>query len=406
MKSKTILVSLIAIFAVVLALNLVSALSVEFLTEVNGMDLGSTGNGKVPSLEVGSVIPVLVEIKNNEAVTLTDATVKVTLDKADFEVKTSKFDLPAGSSKTILVSMKIPATIKETLDKDDELQVKLSCDQGTAYSTAYDVLVQRKAYSLDLLSIDVSKIAIAGSSLSIDVVLKNRGSHRIDDAFVVARIPALDVEKKVYFSDLTPVDQDFDDGKQDAEERTISLKLPSDVKAGVYTLELEAYNDDASTTVTKSIAVSGSDQGSNVLVPVTAKDVASGASVSYDLIIVNAGNSIASYEIVPETSQNLVVSVSEPVVTVSAGSSKTVKVNVQAGNAMGTYNFAVNVNSQGQLVQKVNLVANVGKAGIATNNIVILTIVLAVVFVVLLIVLIVLLTRKPEKVEEFGESYY
>ena len=33
-------------------------------------------------------------------------------------------------------------------------------------------------------------------------------------------------------------------------------------------------------------------------------------------------------------------------------------------------------------------------------------IILAIIFVVLLIVLIVLLTRKPEKAEEFEESYY
>ncbi len=41
-----------------------------------------------------------------------------------------------------------------------------------------------------------------------------------------------------------------------------------------------------------------------------------------------------------------------------------------------------------------------------TSPIVVLTIILAIVFLVLLVVLIVLIGKKPEKVEEFGESYY
>ena len=67
----------------------------------------------------------------------------------------------------------------------------------------------------------------------------------------------------------------------------------------------------------------------------------------------------------------------------------------------------MNVHSDGELVKKQNFVANVeGKAATAGNAAVVLTIILAIIFIVLLIVLIVLLTRKPEKTEDFGESYY
>jgi preprotein translocase subunit SecG len=63
------------------------------------------------------------------------------------------------------------------------------------------------------------------------------------------------------------------------------------------------------------------------------------------------------------------------------------------------------VNSGDELVDKVIMNSIVTGPGFA-GNVAVLTLVLAIIFVVLLVVLIVLLTRKPEKVEEFEESYY
>jgi len=187
------------------------------------------------------------------------------------------------------------------------------------------------------------------------------------------------------------------------------LSIPASAQAGIYTLEVEAFNDDTSMSTTKNIAISGSEERSEVLTAVTSKDVSKGATVTYDLVIVNSGNNIAVYNIVPETAANLIVSVDQPIVTVPAGSSKVVTVSATAGEVIGTYAFAVNVESNGQLVKRVNLSANVvsGAVGVtAPNNMVVLTVVLAIIFVVLLVVLIVLLSKKPEKSEEFEESYY
>jgi hypothetical protein len=110
--------------------------------------------------------------------------------------------------------------------------------------------------------------------------------------------------------------------------------------------------------------------------------------------------------LIPGTVEGLVVSVAEPIVTVPAGSSKVVRVNVRAGEKEGTYSFSVDVTSQGELVKKVVMNANVSERALGTSNVAILTVILAIIFVVLLIVLIVLLTRKPARPEEFEESYY
>ena len=69
----------------------------------------------------------------------------------------------------------------------------------------------------------------------------------------------------------------------------------------------------------------------------------------------------------------------------------------------------MNIFSGESLVQTVTLSETVkGKTSSTgvSNPVIVLTIILAIIFIVLLIVLIVLIGKKPEKSEEFGESYY
>jgi uncharacterized membrane protein len=242
--------------------------------------------------------------------------------------------------------------------------------------------------------------------LSIDVVLKNIGRHELEDMFVVARISALGVEKKVYFSDIVPQDKENDDDEEDAAERVISLRIPDDAKAGTYNVDITAENDEVSESVKKSVTVAGLEDKSDVLVAATSKNVAAGEEATYDLVIVNAGSKMKVYTLSVEDTKGLLVTVSEPIVTVAGDSSRVVKVAVKAasGAEAGTYTFTVSVNSGETLVKKVNFSANVEGKAIASNPVVILTIVLVIVFVVLLIVLIVLLTK--EKPAETAESYY
>jgi hypothetical protein len=413
MKSKAILVFLIAILSVISATMLASALGSTY--DPNGLGLtvettvnGAEANNFVISEAVGSTIPIKVQIttpSNNQ--TLHNPTVEVRVRNSNIGVLADTLDLLPGRTYTKYLSLKLPSNIKEEVSKDFRFVVTVSSDEGDFQITYDPLTVQRENYNLEILSAEVPDSTSAGSTMNVDVVVKNTGSHEAEDTFVVVRIPALGIQKKVYLSDLTPTDKCNDCDKEDSAEGIVSLKIPSDAKAGTYDVEVEAYNSDSNTQVTKKTVISGLEQGSDVLAAVTSKDIASGSTVTYDLILINSGNRIAVYNIVPESTQNLVISVDEPVVTVPADSSRVVKVNVQAGNVMGTFNFAVDVNSQGQLVKRVNLVANVTKSGITANsNVIVLTVVLAIIFIVLLVVLIVLLTRKPVKSEEFEESYY
>lgn len=401
MKSKAILVSLLAVLAIVslVATVIASDLNVSVSVKVNDIEL----DGSNVAIQVGDTIPVVVQMTAGQDID--DAKVKVYISGEDAEAETGKFNMLDGRTYSKSLSLKTPASIDETPSEDLTLVVVVESRDGEKRET-FEFTLQRPNYNLEILNAEVENSATAGNVLALDIVIKNRGSERADDNFVIVRIPTLGVEKKAYFGDLTPVDCEDDEcEKEDASERRMFISIPSDTQAGVYTLEIQAYNDETSTTLTKSISIGGTEENSQVLTAVTSKDVAKGQTATYDLIIVNPGNKIVVYNVVPETVTGLGVSVDQPLITVPAGSSKTVRVSV-TGNTVGTYAFAVNVESNGKLVQKVNLSANVTSAGIASNNIVILTIVLAIVFVVLLVVLIVLLSRKPEKVEEFGESYY
>lgn len=406
MKSKANLVFLIAAFTVLaIAASYASAsgLAIQdnsLRVSINGVDPVSASD--VVSLQAGETVPIKVVFTAGE--NATDVKVRVSLSgtKDDTTAVTERFDVIEEKTYSKLLSLTLPSNIDPS--EDLTLTVEIESKSNGKFEQDFPLTLQREAYKLDVLSVETSNEVTAGSNLAVNVVLKNSGSHRLDDNFVTVRIPALDIERRAYFSDLIPVDQS-DTDTQDAAERTVYIQIPSDAKAGVYTLEVEASNNDATDTATKSIAVTGSGQMSDVLTSVTSKDVQAGQSVSYDLVIINTGDKIGVYSIVPESAQNLVVSTDQGIVTVPADSSTTVKVTATAGDVMGTFNFAVNVNSQDKLVKRVNFTANVSK-GTVSNNVMVLTVILAIIFVVLLIVLIVLLTRKPAKTEELGESYY
>jgi cobalamin biosynthesis Mg chelatase CobN len=124
------------------------------------------------------------------------------------------------------------------------------------------------------------------------------------------------------------------------------------------------------------------------------------------LLIVNPTNQVVVYRVVPESTGAVSVSISDSLVAVPAGSSKTVLVDATS-NVAGTQTFAVNIfSADGSLLERVEFATSGnGKDSGAASSIVVLTVILAIIFIVLLIVLIVLIGKKPEK-EEFGESYY
>lgn len=401
MKYTKVLVSLVAAFALAIFLiGSVSAFGSITSVEVNGVE----GKGATNSISVGDGEYLAVRAIFIATSNASDVRVKAWVSgEQSYSVSSDRFDVVSGKVYSKLLSVRIPTDLAPT--KDLKLIVSIeNPEKGPVSQEIVSLLAQREAYNIEILDVSTDSSTSAGGNLALDIVLKNRGGHFAEDTFVTARIPALGIERRAYFGDLSAVDQANPD-KEDAVERRMYLSIPSNAPAGVYLVEIEAYNSDSDAVVTKKVAIGNAGGSTEVVSAVQSATFAPGQKGTYSLTLVNSGNNVRVYELVFETASGLSVSSEESVVAVPAGSSRTVKFDATAEKA-GKYSFAVNVHSAGQLVKRQEFTANVEGSKVGGSATVLLTVVLAIIFLVLLVVLIVLLTRKPQKSEEFGESYY
>ncbi len=403
MKSMKFLVSLVAVFALVFVFSAsVSAQSVVIDRIGVNAQYTATGQNRIPTVTAGENMDIEVVFTSNLANTVSDVIVEAKLiGKSGYVVETEEFDvLGNGHTYNRRLSMQVPFDV----DFNEKFALRISVEgrSGVLATQTIDLVVQSENDLLEILSIENEPEVKAGENLAIDVILKNRGRHKAEDNYVIARIPTLGISKTVYFGDLSVVDTS-DPDFEDSAERRIYLKIPENAAEGLYTIEFEAYNSETSSLATKKIFVSKA--GSQVVKSQESKTFAAGETQTYTMTVVNTGNSIKVYNLVVNADSSLNVDLADTVVVVPAGSSQSVRFDVSSSEE-GTHQFTVNVESEGQIIDSAVFTANVEGRNIAGNAAVLLTVVLAIIFVVLLIVLIVLLTRKPETKEEIGESYY
>ncbi len=403
MKSKNLLVLVAtAIIAAVFMTSLTSAFATIERVTVNGIEGFGTNGSQRAAVFAGETIPVRV-IFNAHDSQFDVRVVARLIGEGSLSEVSERFDVLPNNVYSRLLNIKMPFDINPS----DLYAIEVSVESNAriADSKRVDLEVQRESYLVEILSVNSAEEVKAGQTLALDVVLKNRGRQLAEDTYVRASILELGASNTVYFGDLGSIDQAEPDEKEDAVGGRIYLSIPKTAKEGIYEIELEAYNSDSSTIQIKRVVVVGSGQESRVVSPSVTKTFAAGETNSYSITIVNSGDSIKVYDLVLEAPKELTVGLEEPIAVVPAGSSRTVSVNV-AGSEKGTYNFAVNIYSDGELVKRENFGATIEGAKTELNASVVLTVVLAVIFAVLVIVLIVLLTRKPNRTEEFGESYY
>ncbi len=381
MKEKNFLVSFLAILAVsVFVMASVSAniASVENV-EVNGIDDDGTGD-----ISVVAGQKVAVEVTFEAVENASDVRLKARLEgtKVDSESEVFIGDVEDGRKYVKTVVLQVPYELKD--DVSDDLTLELTILNGDFKTELSDITlrVQRSSYNVNVVDINTPQSISAGDVLPVDVVLKNIGYNKLDDLYVVVRITALNAEARAYFGDVVAVEEGTGSEKDsDTVRGRLFLQVPYDAAKGVYSLEVSVSNDDLDASKVKQILVEN-DLPSAV--------VKSGSN----LVLLNPTNKLKVYTIVAESP----ATVSENVVVVPAGSSRTVAVDA---NSAGK--FSVSVLSGENLVGKVDFTGTESQA--SSNAVVVLTVILAIIFVVLLVALIVLVTKKPEK-EEFGESYY
>ncbi len=408
MANKNLLVLLVGILALALfSTASVSAFGTIADVEVSGIDaLGGSVN---LANFAGDKVPVLVTFGAQQPAE--DVRIKAWISgERENAAVSERFDVIAGRTYSKVLYVPIPSDLDER-DESRKLEIVVeSRNAGTAAEVTIDLTVQRESYRIEILSVQMPSKVKAGEVVPVDVVLKNRGRQFAEDNYLRIVVPELGLETRTYFGDLSPVDQGgHNPEKEDAVERRAFLRLPSTVQSGLYTVQLEAFNEDSVAKAEKKLLVADAGADTSVVASSSTKTFSVGQTQEYTMTIVNRGTSVGIYELTVNAPSELNVDVDEPVVVVPAGSSRSVKINAESSDE-GVYTFAVNVETEnGQVLQEKSFKANVkgtSSAGVAQNTTLLLTVILAIVFVVLLVVLIVLLTRKPAKTEEFGESYY
>ncbi len=379
MKTKNLMVSFIAI---AMALFLVTTVSAAELADLSGLTvtIDNIDVAYSPAVIAGENVEIEVQFTANVDASNVRIKVEIEGDKIDVDAISNQFDVEDGHSYKKSLTLKVPYELKDDLSTDVELNVKV---WNANYKTEDDYVLkaQRPSYNVDFKSISLPKTVTAGETFPVDLVLKNIGYNDLDDLYVVAKITGAELEKTVYFGDLVSDEwnYDSDSDETDTVNGRVYIEIPYNLVAGVYTLEVEVSTDDLVLSETKQLVIENE-------FPETVIKTADG------LFVVNPTNQMKIYRIVFPSN--------EMFLTVQAGSSETVE--VKADSEVYTVNV---LTMNGELVGSYDFSKQV--LDDQTNNaIVVLTIILAIIFLVLLIVLIVLIGKKPQKTEEFGESYY
>lgn len=410
MNKKFVLGFLIAVMSVVVLAMNASAGSLN--VTVNHVEVDGTTISGDNAVIAGDTIPVSFELIAEENATGVEVSAWILSFKSETEVSKSFADLIEGRNyNKVRLAVPIPSDLDEdeATERELTLVIRIESDEGS-FEGEYTLQAQRQSHNLDFLLVDMDSTADVGSSVPISVVIKNMGRHEEENTIVTVKVPELGISRSAFFEDLSPIDS-CDDSEEDncdeadARERKLFLNIPTNAKAGTYKVEITAKSEEAESSVVKQLTVIGAPVEGKVLANPSSKTFALGEEAVYELVLVNSGNKIAIYNIAPSQSDALSISLSDSVATVPAGSSKVVKISAKA-NREGTFGFSVTATSE-NFSETANYTATVqGKTIATSSNVVLLTIVLAIVFVVLVVILIVLLTRKPQKSEEFGESYY
>ena len=369
---------------------------------------------KMPSIVRGENVDVKVVIvgadNENKTLLADNVNMRVWFRESGNTVEdlSDIFDIYRNNQYVRTMYLKMPSTMDAF--KIYTMHVEIEGDDLDGLTSAdipFDV--QRVSNALDIKSLDIrSSCEVACNSITAAVVVKNVGNHDLEDIYVKATIKELGLSGTEFIDVLVPY-RTHDDST--TEEVEVVIQLPSNVRSGIYTLEVSAYNDDAETTVTQQFTLSGANvpTGNVEITPQTSRqDIAQGQSGAYTLIVTNNGASTqtfgveatglegwatsqitpSSFSLAPGESQLVTVYVTAKDDAITAEHLFSVK--VKYGTEAKSFNFVSNITAERSTLDLKSILMIVG-------------IVLAVAIIILLIVLLAQKTRTSEKPEE---SYY
>ncbi len=380
---------------------------------------------EVFSVERGTILNVKVLFKTSDISEEGEVRVKAWIDgyRDSIEAETERFDIFPNRIYSKSLNLRLPSDMEEG---EYTLHVLVTGKQsigGDSYKQI-NLAVQRSNYKAEILSIDLALPAVvkAGESLMATTVVKNRGSHKIEDIYVKAEIVELGLSKTIYIGDLYARDY-ADNTERDTKVATFSFSIPKNTKSGDYTLKITASSLDASAEKSASFKVEGiagiteEETGVSdmltILTPSERKEVEAGKTVSYEIVLVNLANTPITLELkVIGVEGWAKASLSKSLIVLPAKGSETISVNLEVDESAltGGHIFSVQAISNNKLISSKNLVAEVkGKAiekEARETGLWIVVAILGAIALALLITLIVLLVRERTAEEEKPEEIY
>lgn len=241
------------------------AVSTALADDIDSMTVYVDGNAvwnngvqlHVPAIERNDYTTVRVVFTSD--VDLTGVKVRAWINgyREEIESATGTFDVFEDIQYTKTVTLKIPQDLDAKDDYTLHVEIENKKELTGENEAVIDLTVQRIDNNLDILNLELWSYKQnptgfeAGSTVYLDVVLKNTGNHLAEDVFVTVNVPELKITRTVYFGDVGS----YDNGYEDAVKKTIALTLPADAESGNYIVEVEAFNSKIGTSGTKTLAI-------------------------------------------------------------------------------------------------------------------------------------------------------
>lgn len=415
----------------VLSLLTLSLISVSALDNTN-LVWGTTkingdvvNDGDVLAVEEGQTLDIKVGLSAANAAGASDIEVEAEIfgyeynDYEDLEDSTHVFDIAAGTTKYVTLSVALPSK----LDKDTyTLRLRIADKNTAVVEKNIELAVEPARNALDIADVVLSPGTTikAGRSLLATVLLENYGDKDQKDVKVTVEVPALGVSASEFVDVVTTDNNNVD--YEDVPE--MFLPIPANAAAGEYDVKVTAkYDEYESVSKTFKIKVLANEmfQMSEKLVLAVGPEsqtVSAGNTATYAIALTNAGSTSKAYLLEATAgSEWATMSLSDSLVVLEPGKNKVVYVDAKVAPSAdaGEHVASVTIKSGSDVLQTIALKANVaapsaedvaaaGSNVSLRNGLEIALIVLVVVLVIVGLIIGFSRLRKDDEVE--GKNYY
>jgi len=379
------------------------------------------GNTVIPSVSVdeGKEIDVKVTLVAKQAVQDIEVEARIKgYDHGTLSDSTDLFNMAANTQKTKHLKIQLPTKLDK---KEYWLHLTIDSAASKTVKRIVKLNVEPSKHGVDIADVSLSPgtTVKAGRSLLTTVLLENFGDRHEKDVKVTVSVPALGVSASEIVDVLKMDDKNGYNNVDFEDVPEMFVPIPAAAKPGEYEVVVTAKYDYLQKTVSKKFKINVVE---NELFPTEEKlvlavgpdnaAVSAGKTTKFMVGLANQGKSAKAYTLQVSTGDWATAALSETLVVLEAGKTKTVAVDLSTAKdaALGEHTASLTVKSGSELLQTVPLKATVSKATTSSsdgsnlrNG---LEVALIVLVVLLVIVFLIIGFSRLKKDDEEEQTYY